>query len=160
MPLETPASITQRFRSYFDRDLAQKAAKSLSNGVEIEFKITSEPPETFTFTKTGGKNQIRDGAAEDAQLLFTLSPQAAAEILSDPATDIGEIGVNIMRLVVAGDANRRITVKFRAGFLSLFAKGYLGVVAAGGGAFASYLASRGLSGMGAIKAALKKLKAD
>ena len=54
---------------------------------------------------------------------------------------------------------KKVSVKFKAGFLTLFSKGYLGILTAGGSQFASFLASKGLNGMGAIKEALKKMKA-
>jgi hypothetical protein len=151
-------SFAERFTAYFDRDVAQKAAKSISDGAEMEFRVTGPTPETFTFTKTGGKNALKPGAASDAQLAFELTPQAAEDILADKTDSIGAIGVNIAKLVVSKDEARKVKVEFKAGFLTLFAKGYLGVLTAGGSEFASFLASRGLSGMGAIKTALKKMR--
>lgn len=148
-------SITERFSRYFDRELAQAAARSLNDGVQMEFRVGNE---VFTFTKAQGRNQIQPGAAKEPQLLFTISPSAAEAILTDPADDIGTIGINIMKLVLSPDASKKVTVQFKAGFLTLFSQGYLGVLATGGAQFASYLASKGLGGMGAIKAALKKLR--
>lgn len=146
----------ERFSQYFDREVAQKAAKSLSDGAEMEFQVGSE---VFTFTKEGGKNAVKASKAGDPQLIFTMTPGAADAILADTSDDIGAIGVHIARMIVAQDADKKVTVKFKAGFLSLFSKGYLGVLTAGGGQFASFLASKGLNGMGAIKDALKKMKA-
>lgn len=146
----------ERFSQYFDREVAQKAAKSISNGAEMEFQVASE---SFTFTKEGGKNVIKASPARDPQLVFTLTPGAADAILADTSEDIGAIGVLIAKMIVAQDANKKVTVKFKTGFLSLFSKGYFGVLTAGGGQFASFLASKGLNGMGAIKDALKKMNA-
>jgi hypothetical protein len=116
-------------------------------------------PETFTFTKEGGKNAIKPAAARDPQLIFTLSPAAADAILADPSDDIGAIGVHIAKMIVAKNSDRSVSIKFKAGFLSLFSKGYLGVLTAGGSQFASFLASKGLNGMSAVKDVLKKMKA-
>lgn len=145
----------ERFSTYFDREIAQKAAKSLSNGAEIEIQIDGE---TFTFTKADGKNQVSPGPAKDPQVVFTMTPKAAEAILTDTTEEIGAIGVNILKLIVSKESDRRVQVKLKAGFLTLFSKGYFGVLTAGGSEFAGYLASRGLNGMDAIKAALKKLK--
>jgi hypothetical protein len=150
------STYAERFSQYFDREVAQKAAKSLGNGCEIEFKVGTE---IFTFTKEEGKNSIQPSASRDPQLLFTLTPGAADAILADTATDIGSIGVNIAKLIVSGDADKKVAIKFKAGFLTLFSKGYLGVLTAGGSQFGAFLASKGLNGMGAIKDALKKMKA-
>ena len=157
--MTTSSDFTSRFREYFDRPVAQQAAKSVSNGAEMEFQIRDGDAtvETFTFTKEGGKNAIRPAPAGSPQILFTLSPAAAEQILADPAADIGTIGVNIAKLIVSDDPAKKVGLKFKAGFLTLFSKGYFGVIGSGGSAFASYLASRGLNGMGAIKAAFKKM---
>jgi hypothetical protein len=157
------ASYYERFRDYFERDIAAKAAGPLANGVEIELSIAEhgadpEPENVFTFTKSGGKNVLNPDPAADPQILFTMTPRAAETVLSDSATDIGHLGVGILKLIVSADANHRISIKLKTGFLTLFSKGYFGVVAAGGAQFASFLASRGLSGMSAIKDALKKMR--
>jgi hypothetical protein len=152
-------SYTDRFSQYFSRDVAERAARSIANGAEMLFEIADSSGaiiESFTFTRSSRHNQVIAGPAQDPQISFRLTPAAAEEILSNASDDIGEIGIQIAKLAISSDANRRVSVRFRAGFLSLFGKGYFGVLAAGGSAFASFLASRGLGGMGAIKAALKK----
>jgi hypothetical protein len=149
-------SYTERFSQYFDREVAQKAAKSISNGAEMEFHVGEE---VFSFTKQGGANKIRAGKAGDPQLIFTLTPGAADAILADPSEDIGSIGVHIAKLVCAHQPDQKISMQFKAGFLSLFSKGYFGVLSTGGSQLASFLASKGLSGMSAIKDVLKKMKA-
>jgi hypothetical protein len=149
------SSFRERFSAYFERDVAQKAAKPLANGVEIQLEVSDE---IFTFTKDGGKNLVRPGAAGEPQVVFTLTPQAAQEILDDPSDEIGHVGVHILKLIVSTDANKRVSFKLRTGFLGLFSKGYFGVVTAGGAQFAAFLASKGLNGIGAIKDALKKMR--
>lgn len=145
----------ERFSAYFDREVARKAAAPLSDGIEIEIQIEQE---LLTFTRTAGSNQVRAGGGLNPQLSFTLTPGAAETILSDPAEEIGAIGVSIARLIFSQDADKKVSLKFRAGFLSLWNKGYFGVLKAGGTEFSSYLASRGLNGLSAIKAALSKIR--
>jgi hypothetical protein len=152
-------TLTERFSSYFDREVAQEAAKSLGNGAEIEFRIPTSgetPEETFTFTKKAGKNAVVPGPASNPQLVFVIPSASAQEILDFESDEIGPIGVQIAKLVVSPDANRRVSIQFKAGFFTLFSKGYLGVVTAGGAQFASFLASRGLNGIAAIKSLLGK----
>ena len=161
--VSTRGAFSTRFNEYFSREVAQKAAKSLADGVEIEFRIRESDgtvKETFVFTKAGGQNVVRPTPAEDPQLLFNLTPFAAEAILTDPATEIGVIGVNIAKLAVSPDANKRVSIQFKSGFLGLFSKGYFGVLSAGGSQFGAFLASKGLNGMGAIKAVLKKFKSE
>lgn len=157
------ATVTERFTDYFNRPAAQKAARSIGDGAEIELRIVNSDNtvlETFTFTKDQGKNQIRPHPAKDPQLLFTLTPQAAESILADPAEDVGSIGIHIAKFIISPDTNKRVTVKFKAGFFTLFSKGYFGVLSAGGSGFAGFLASCGLNGMGAIKSVLKKARGE
>lgn len=156
------STYTERFQAYFEREVSQKAAATLADGAEIEFQILesgNEPPhETFTFTRTEKRNRIMGASAKDPQVVFRMTPKAAEGVLSDSSDDIGAIGVGIVKRVVSSDPADRIQIRIKAGFLTLFSKGYFGVITAGGGAFAAFLASRGLNGLGAIKAALKKAK--
>ena len=161
--MNSESSFRERFAAYFEREVAVKAAQPLANGVEIELHVAESGTETptdqvFTFTKAAGKIEIRPGAANEPQVVFTLTPHAAQEILDDPSDEIGHVGVHILKLIVSTDANKRVSFKLRTGFLGLFSKGYFGVVASGGAQFASFLASRGLSGIGAMKDALKKMR--
>ncbi len=151
----TPTSYTEKFRHYFDQPVAEKAASTLANGIQIELSVAGE---TFTFTRKGGKNQLLNGSAADPELIFTMTPGAADEILAETSEEIGTVGVKILKLVISSDANRRVAVKFKAGFLKLWSKGYFGVLKSGGSQFAAQLSALGLSGMDAIKAALGKLK--
>ena len=154
----------KRFSTYFDRDVAQEAAKALSNGVGIEFRIrasgdaASQPEEVFHFTKEAGRNKVTSGPAQSPEMIFTLPPAAAEQILADPSVDIAGIGINIAKLLASTDANRRISLRLKVGFFGLFTQGYLGVLKEGGTAFAAFLTSKGLSGIDAIKSMIKKMK--
>lgn len=151
----------ESFRAYFDRPVAQDAARPLSNGIEIELRIRESSGSeqlVLTFTKESAKNIVKQGAARDPQVVFTLTPAAADTILADSGQDIGTIGVGIAKLIVSTDPERKVAVSLRTGFMNLFSKGYFGVIAAGGAHFAAYLASKGLSGMGAIKDTIQKMR--
>jgi hypothetical protein len=156
MPGQSEATtLTDRFSSYFDQPVAQMAAKSLSDGCEIEFRVGSE---VFTFTKKSAKNVVVPGPALNPHLIFTMTLGAAEEILAQHSDKIAEIGIHIAKMVISKDPDKHIKVEFKAGFFTLFARGYLGVVTAGGAGFASYLASNGLNGIAAIKSLLGKTK--
>ncbi|OFZ56014.1 MAG: hypothetical protein A2428_07225 [Bdellovibrionales bacterium RIFOXYC1_FULL_54_43] len=159
--MEPSSNFTDRFRAYFERDVAQRAAETIADGAQIEFKIqlsNGSPVESFVFTRTNRKNEVRGAGANAPQLTFILTPESAELILSDPAEEIGLIGINIFKLILSPDANRRISLKLHVGFITLFSKGYFGVLAKGGHQVASFLASKGLDGLSAIKELLKKLK--
>ena len=157
-------TFTERFSTYFSRDVAHRAAKSIADGAEIEFsvclsadpKVQTPAIEAFTFTRVEGRNLIRAAPSSSAQILFKMTPQAAEAILNDPTEEIGQIGVNIAKLMISPDANRRIGMKLQVGFMSLFSKGYLGVLTTGGSEFGSFLASRGQNGLRAVQSLLRK----
>ena len=151
-----PLSFEKRFSTFFERPVAERAAAPLSVGAEIELKIGEE--ETFTFTRVGGKNGIRSGAARSPQVTFRLTAPAAERVLSIQSDDIGEIGVEIARMILSPEPGAKVGIQIHAGLFSLVTMGYLGVIAAGGASFASYLASKGINGASAIKAALGKKK--
>ncbi|MEK6705013.1 MAG: hypothetical protein AABZ06_04440 [Bdellovibrionota bacterium] len=153
------ADYTKRFSEYFEREVAQHAAKSISDKSEIELQIIANDlvaAESLTFMKEGGKNLIHPRPAVDPHIIFKLTPSAADEILADTSTEIGPIGVNIMKLIISRDPSKKISFQIKAGIFTLITKGYFGVLTAGGGQFMAFLASKGINGIGAIKAALKK----
>lgn len=159
-------TFADRFQQYFGREVAQAAARPLADGARIGFAIAGsdgEVTERFLFRREKGQTRIESvgtDAAPEGEVSFMLTPLAAETILEDPAEDIGTIGVNILKLVVSPDANRRVTVRVHAGFFTLFTQGYFGVLKNGGAALASFLASRGMGGMDAIKSALKNFRSN
>lgn len=159
-PTQTPnAGYLDRFSAYFAREVAEKAAAPLAASAEIEFQAGDPAsPEVFTFHRQGGKNGVRPGPAAEPQVVFRLTAQAAEAILADSSTEIGAVGIGILKLIVSADPSRKISVSLKAGFLTLWNKGYFGVITAGGAPFASFLASKGLSGISAIKDALKRIR--
>ena len=145
----------ERFQAYFEKSVAQDAAQSLSNNIEIEIQVD----QFFgTLTRQSGKNAFLNRAAQDPHLTFILTPKAADAILSYESDEIAEIGEHIAQLILNNDPESKIRVKVHTGILTLLSKGYFGVIAKGGGAFASYLASKGFKNIGAIKDAISKLR--
>lgn len=145
-----------RFEAFLTSQVASQAAKSLSEGVEIEFKIESE---VFYFKRLKAGNTVQMGPSAKPEVVFTLTPRAANSVLEESSTtDIGGIGVKIAKLIVSSDPNHKIWVKLHTGLLGFVAKGFLGVIATGGSAFAGFLAERGLNGLDAIKTAIRSFK--
>lgn len=150
-----------RFSTYFDREVAQHAARSLANGVGIEFRIRDDvgsSEEVFHFTREAGRNKVVAGPAVTPEVVFQIPPAAAEQILADPSEEIAAIGIHIAKLMVSTDANLRVSARLKVGFFGLFTQGYLGVLKEGGTGFAAFLASKGLTGIDAIKTVIKKLK--
>ena len=150
------------FSEFFQREVAKKAARSLTNEIGIEFRITpagsENATEIFYFTRVGGINTVRPGTSPDPEVIFTLPPKAADQILAITSDEVGAIGVEIAKLLVTQDPEIKVRAKLRGGFFTLFSRGYLGVLKEGGGSFAAFLASKGLGGLDSIKKIIQKLK--
>ncbi len=151
----TSPTLLEKFDTYFARPVAERAASSLKDSAKIALLVGDE---SFTFARVSGKNAISAGAPSDPDLIFSLTPPAAEAILNDPASEIGPIGVNIAKLVFSADPAVKVRLQIKAGFLTLWSRGYFGVLTAGGAELAAFLASRGLGGLDAIRSALKKMR--
>lgn len=151
---------TEKFSGYFSEPQSIQASKPLKDGSEMEFQVllVSGETETFTFRKDKGCNHVFPDSAVAPQIIFKLTERAANQILERKTTDIGQIGINIAKLIITTNKDEKISIQLKAGFLELFNKGYFGVIKTGGSAFTTFMASRGLKGMNAIKTVLKKLR--
>lgn len=147
-------------RAFFETgELARKAADSIRNGREIALVIQSpDRAQSYTFTKEGGRNVLRDGAPAHPDLTFTLPEAAMRDLVTRKFENVGQVGLHIFEKILSNDPQWKIRVKLEIGVLSLITGGYLGVLAAGGGEVAKFLASRGLGSMGKIKDAISKLR--
>ncbi len=163
-PAKSPdfeAVFTDKFRDFFKRSVVQTATKSLVDGVEIEIQIKEfgdKPREIFCLRRENKLNITRSGPGDNPQIIMKLTPQAAVELLANPSENVGEIGVQCAMFLASPNLQRKLDLEFKAGFLALLSKGFVGVVLAGGKTFAAHLASKGLDGVGAIKALLAKFK--
>jgi hypothetical protein len=87
-----------------------------------------------------------------------MTPGAVAAIAAQPNADVGDLGILFFQHILSTDPNDKINVKLHSGLLKLTMRGWLGVVAKGGGKVMGWMASKGLRGPSAIASALSKLK--
>jgi hypothetical protein len=71
---------------------------------------------------------------------------------------VGELGILFFQHIVAEDPQAKIRVKLHSGLMKLTMRGWLGVMAAGGGKVMGWLAMKGLRGPSAIASALSRLR--
>lgn len=145
---------------FVDSDLSKKAAGSIRNGREIGLEITRKTgtAEQYTFTKEGGRNVLREGAASSPDVIFVLPEVAANELVTKDFATIGQVGLHIFEKILSNDPDQKIQIRLKAGVLSLVTGGYFGVLTSGGSDVAKFLASKGLGSMGRLKDAVSKLK--
>ena len=105
-----------------------------------------------------GKPRFLDGKAKDRDFELTMAPGGVTAIAAQPNADVGDLGILFFQHIVAKDPQSKIHVKLHSGLLKLTMRGWLGVMAAGGGKVMGWLAMKGLRGPAAIASAVSRLR--
>lgn len=134
------------------RAAVAQALRLLETGVEIGVVI-GDSIDCTLFIRDG-KPQLERRAARSPDVVFSMRPETV-EVLSERTTDdIGEIGVTIMKEMLAG----QLSVRVEANVLDLLRRGYLRVAAAGGPAVHAFLARHGVTNVSGIMNTIKKMR--
>ncbi len=147
--------VLQRF--FESSESARKASSHLRKAAEVGVRFTDVPGD-FHFKLVDGKPRFMDGAPQDPDFDLTLAPGAVSAIAAQPNADVGDLGILFFTHIIAGDPQAKINVKLHSGLMKLTMRGWLGVMAAGGGKVMGWIAMRGLKGPTAIARALSRLK--
>ena len=147
--------VLQRF--FESSESARKASAHLKKAAEVGVRFTDVPGD-FHFKLIDGRPRFISGAPADPDFDLTLAPGAVAAIAAQPNADVGDLGILFFQHIVAQDPQARIRVKLHSGLLKLTMRGWLGVMAAGGGKVMGWLAMKGLKGPSGIASALSRLK--
>jgi hypothetical protein len=147
--------VLQRF--FETSESARKAASHLKPAAQVAVRFTDVPGD-FYFALVEGKPRFLTGAAKDPDFELTLAPGAVTAIAAKPEADVGDLGILFFQHIVASDPEKKIRVKLHSGLIKLTLRGWLGVMASGGGKVLGWLASKGLKGPSAIASALSRLK--
>lgn len=154
--------VLNRLEDYFSRPVALRAGEPLGKKAQIELAIQSHEASTpmrYVFSREGNRNRIVPKTVNhQPDLTFGLSPQALDRILDDPSEDIGQIGVNIAKLIFSSNDDEKVSMQLHSGVLTLLKNGYFGVITSGGKSFSAFLAQRGFNGISAIRSAIGRLK--
>jgi hypothetical protein len=136
---------------------ARRAAGSLKKAAEVAVRFTDVPGE-FHFKSLDGKPVFITGPADDPDFELTMAPGAVADIASKPDADVGDLGILFFQHILSKDPNDKIGVKLHSGLVKLTLRGWLGVMAQGGGKVVAWLAAKGLRGPSAIASAVSRLR--
>ncbi len=152
-PKMTAQDSFQTLKTFFEsRSASRQALKALKEGIEIGVVIGGSV-ECALF-RQGEQPVVEARPAKDPDVIFHIQPESV-EILSTQTKDeIADIGINIMREVLAGN----ITIKVPGRFLNLLSNGYLDMIKQGGAPVMSFLAHHGLASIAKITAAIRKMK--
>ena len=155
---QTPEPSNVVLQRFFETsETARKAASHLKAAAQVAVRFTDVPGE-FHFALAEGKPRFYEGPAKDPDFELTMAPRAVSAIAAQPNAEVGDLGILFFQHIVASDPQSKIRVKLHSGFLKLTLRGWLGVMASGGGKVIGWMASKGLKGPSAIASALSRLK--
>jgi len=140
--------VKKDFEDYFLKPVAIKAASSLKRNATIKVKVDSVSE--FYLVKSKSNLGVFDSASTEPEMTFTMSESTSRQILDSEETELGQIGIDLAKLVF----QKKLNIEIHAGFLKLFRMGYFGIISKGGSAFTSFLATKGFNGVTAFKKAL------
>jgi hypothetical protein len=142
-------------KSFFEtRRAAKQAMTAIKEGVEIGLVI-GDSVDCALYRK-GDDPIIEKRAAVNPDVIFYIKPEAVDVLNGQTKDEIGEIGVNILKEVLAGN----ISIKVPGKILNLLSRGYLDMLRQGGAPVMAFLARHGLTNVTKITSAIKKMKAS
>lgn len=144
-------------QSFFQRPVAQTGTRPLRDGVEIALYLEDQGP--VTLVKQNGQALVLNHAPQKKPDMTFHIPCEAAKTLSGLSTDdVGEVGVEILKLMAHSDPAHRVTAKVHIGAFDLLRNGYLGVIPLGGPTVMKFLASKGFNNIGKIRDAISRMR--
>ena len=125
---------------------------AIKEGVEIGIVI-GETVDCALFRK-GEEAIIEKRAAVKPDVVFHIKPESVYVLNGQTKDEIGEIGVNVLKEILAGN----ISIKVPGKILNLLSRGYLDMLRQGGAPVMAFLARHGLTNVTKITSAIKKMK--
>jgi hypothetical protein len=148
-----PIPSTEALARFFSTSpAARKATKPLSRDARVALDLATGPAR---FTMSTGEGRVEAEAEPDPDFSLALPDGAVAHLTSAPAQDVGELGIEFFKLVLAREPERKVRVHIHASTARLIAHGYLGVLAAGGAKVAWWLLKNGVKNP---KAAIDRMR--
>lgn len=142
-------------QTFFSSAIAIEGMSPIKNGVSIAIYVDEKGPVSLSREKDKPRILLEQNSKPD--LTFWITEAGLKHLNSKPWTSVGEIGIEILKLM-AGPDPMKLKAKVHIGPFDLFRNGYLGVIALGGPTFLSFLASKGLTGIGKIKNAINQFR--
>lgn len=140
---------------FFARPVCVQALAPLSIGSKIVLHVEQA---SFTLLKEKTQAVVQPGAADKPDLSFTLPLKALVALSEETADSVGDMGIALLKRMVASEDEGKLTAKVHIGLFDLYRRGYFSVLTLGGPQVMSFLAGKGLNGMGKIKDAIGKIR--
>jgi hypothetical protein len=148
----TPDDAFLLLKKFFtEREMPRVALGNLRENLEVGVIIGDMVP--CAIFRQGGSVIVEKRKAENPDFIFRLEPQTVT-ILSQTPDDIAEIGLAILKEMLAGD----IHLQMPGGLLSVLRGGYLEVISSGGAPVMKMLGHLGLSSPAKIVGFFRQLR--
>jgi len=143
----------QTLKNFFEtRNASRQAMKTIKEGVEIGIVI-GDLVDCALF-RQGDQPVVEQRPAREPDVIFHIRPESVEVLNTRTRDEIGDIGVNILKEVLAGN----ISIKVPGRFMNLLSRGYLDMIKQGGAPVMSFLAHHGLASVAKITAAIRRMK--
>lgn len=143
----------QTLKNFFEtRNASRQAMRTIKEGVEIGIVI-GDLVDCALF-RQGDQPVVEQRPAREPDVIFHIRPESVEVLNTRTKDEIGDIGVNILKEVLAGN----ISIKVPGRFMNLLSRGYLDMIKQGGAPVMSFLAHHGLASVAKITAAIRRMK--
>ena len=153
--MEPSNVVLQRF--FESSESARRASSHLKKAAQVGVRFTDVPGD-FCFRVVDGAPRFLASPPDDPDFELTLAPGAVSAIAAQPNADVGDLGILFFQHILAKDPQSKIHVKLHSGLIRLTMRGWLSVMASGGGKVVGWMASKGLKGPSAIAHAVSRLR--
>ena len=147
-----------KMSAYCEREVFQKGTKPLKEGVEIAITIDGAGP--ITLLRKDGRSVIVASAPKKADLTVDLKARSLETLTEQKTEDVGEIGIQIVKLMMSAEPTEKIAVKVHIGVFDFVFHGYLGILPLGGPTFMKFLGEKGFSSLSKIKEVISSLRSS
>lgn len=140
----------EKLRDFLEKKPAsQRVAPHLKKGVEIGIEIDGLK---LSYRNDSGKPQLLERAPIQADVTFFFTPQSLESLLKNPAEDVGEFGIAVLKEYLGGGMRFKVS----GSLWRLTTGGYLGIMKEGGPSFAKFLAQKGVKNIRSVLKVVKK----
>lgn len=140
-------------KNFFEtRQAAKQALSVIDESAEIGIVI-GETVECALIQRDG-KPVVERRAAVKPDVVFSIKPESVVVLNDRTKDEIGDIGVNVMKELLAGN----ISLKITGNLFNLLRRGYIDMIKEGGAPVLAYLSQHGMSGVTKIMSAIKQMR--
>jgi hypothetical protein len=140
-------------KNFFEtRQAAKQALSVIDESAEIGIVI-GETVECALIQRDG-KPVVERRAAVKPDVVFHIKPESVVVLNDRTKDEIGDIGVNVMKELLAGN----ISVKITGNLFNLLRRGYIDMIKEGGAPVLEYLSHHGMTGVTKIISTIKQMR--